>query len=158
MKRNRKETGKREVTVRVWTYADARTALPYLTSIVRSLREHWLESCGHRRRERLLAKRPGRPDRATLIATQDAAREAEAAEGRFFDALAELQALDIYCIDPVRGQALVPFMHEKQLAWYVFDLFEPDYFRFWRFHSDPLETRRPIAEVLAWASDTGRSI
>ncbi len=49
-------------------------------------------------------------------------------------------------LDPVHGQALVPFVHEEQLAWYVFDLFDPQPLRFWRFQSDPDETRRPLTQ------------
>ena len=45
---------------------------------------------------------------------------------------------------------MVPFIYNGQLAWFVFDLFDDsDPLRFWRYHQDPLETRRPIAEALA---------
>ena len=45
----------------------------------------------------------------------------------------------------VGGLALIPFAVEKRLAWYVFDLFdEEDPLRFWRYHQDPLEKRRPM--------------
>jgi len=38
----------------------------------------------------------------------------------------------------------VPFVHDGELAWYIFDLFDGNHFRFWRYQSDPEETRRPI--------------
>ena len=44
--------------------------------------------------------------------------------------------------------AFIPFQKEEELAWFVFDLFESDGLKSWRFHQDPLETRRPIADVL----------
>ena len=33
------------------------------------------------------------------------------------------------------------------LAWYVYDLFDPQGFVAWRLYSDPLEMRRPLAEL-----------
>jgi hypothetical protein len=57
---------------------------------------------------------------------------------------AELAVLDVYSHDPVKGHALIPFVHDEQLAWYFFDLFDAEPFRFWRFQSDPDETRRPV--------------
>src|SRR5262249_58594037 len=114
--------------------------------IVRAIREHRLEALTRHREAKAIADRPGRPNRTALIALEEAARAARAADERFEAALDELHQLDIYCLDPVRGEALVPFVHDEQLAWYVFDLFDDEPFRFWRLHSDPLETRRPRAE------------
>jgi len=133
--------------IRVWAYEEARQALPYIASIVRSLREHRLDALAHDRQARRLAARPGRPDRAAILAEEQAKQEAVRAAERFEEALDELNAQDIYCLDPIRGQALVPFAHGEQLAWYVYDLFDGDELRFWRFHSDPLDTRRPVAEL-----------
>ena len=143
MKRNSKGT-KRRRTIQVWTLAQAKSAAPYLTSIVRSLREHALEGLACRRRLRHIDERPGRPDRDALITRQEAEADARRAEDRAAEDGAELAALDIQPLDPVHGQALVPFVHEEQLAWYVFDLFDPQPFRFWRFQSDPDDTRRPV--------------
>lgn len=148
MKHNGKRAKSRERKVSLWTYERAQAALPYLASVVRSLREHYLESAAQRRRAALLAGRPGRPNRETLIALEEHNRAAAAADGRFQDTLAELESLDIFCLDPNRGQALVPFLHGEELAWYVFDLFEQEPFRFWRYHTDPLDARRPTAELL----------
>ena len=143
MKRNSKGA-KRRRTIQVWTLAQAKSAAPYLTSVVRSLREHTLEALAGRRRLRAIDERPGRPDRAALIARQDADDAARRAEDEASRDADELLALDIQPLDPVHGQALVPFVHEEQLAWYVFDLFDPQPFRFWRFQSDPDDTRRPL--------------
>jgi hypothetical protein len=153
MKRNRNGSTRRRKTVRVWSQQEARTALPYIRSVVSSLREHYVEARRQRRTARLLAGRPGRPDRATLIAQDDALREAERAERRFHEAEEELAAIDVYPLDPVRGQALIPFVYDDQLAWYVFDLFEPEPLRSWRFHSDPLDSRRPVAEMAQGSQD-----
>ena len=143
MKRNSKGA-KRRRTIQVWTLTQAKSAAPYLTSVVRSLREHTLEALAGRRRLRAIDERPGRPDRAALIARQDADAAARRAEDEASHDADELLALDIQPLDPVHGQALVPFVHEEQLAWYVFDLFDPQPFRFWRFQSDPDDTRRPV--------------
>jgi hypothetical protein len=143
MKRNSKGA-KRRRTIQVWTLAQAKSAAPYLTSVVRSLREYTLEALACRRRLRHIDERPGRPDRAALIARQEADDAGRRADDRAAEAAAELTALDIQPLDPVHGQALVPFVHEEQLAWYVFDLHDPQPFRFWRFQSDPGDTRRPL--------------
>jgi hypothetical protein len=111
---------------------------------MRSLREHRLEAIRHRLTGRRFAARPGRPDRRTLIAQEEALREARLAEARFDDALDELQALDVYSLQPVHGRALVPFVHADQLAWFICDIFDAEPLRFWRYHNDPLETRRPV--------------
>ena len=146
MNRNRKEARRKQV-LPVWTYLQAEQASPYLRSILRSLREHRLEQLGHELRAKRLAARPGRPDRTTLIAHEDACRDARAASERFHDDLQELQGMGVYCQDPVRGQALLPFVHGQLLAWMVFDLFEEPSLHSWRYHSDPEQMRRPIVEV-----------
>jgi hypothetical protein len=147
MKRDRKTAKQNRQELRVWTYDLARAAVPYITSIVRSLREHALEINSRQREVKRLAALPGRPDRKTMIAQQEAERELRRAEARFEEAAGDLEQLDIFCLDPVRGQALVPFVHDGELAWYIFDLFDGNRFRFWRYQSDPEETRRPITTV-----------
>jgi hypothetical protein len=144
MKRNSKGAKKRQKTIQVWTLAQAKSAAPYLVSVVRSLRDYSTEALAARRRLRHFDERPGRPDRDALIARQDAEAEVRWAEENATEANDELLALDIQPIDAVHGLALVPFVHEEQLAWYVFDLFDPQPFRFWRFQSDPDDTRRPV--------------
>jgi hypothetical protein len=148
MKRNKGGAKPRQETIQIWSHERARAAIPYITAVVRSLREHWLDATAKRETTRRLNAQPGRPDRAALIAHADAVREASEAEDRFEEARAELEALDVYCLDPGNGLALIPFMHDNVLAWYVFDLFGTDPIRFWRFHSDPLETRRPLTQLL----------
>jgi len=147
MKRDQKGAKRRRRQIRVWTLEQARAALPYLSSVLRSLREHRLEAVTQHRSAERLAQRPGRPDRETLIAQTESTKAAVQADERFGEALAELQALDIYLIDPIAGQALIPFVHDENLAWYVYDAFDPQPLQFWRYHSDPLDTRRPIAEI-----------
>lgn len=154
MKRHRKGSKKRRETIQVWTYDQARRVLPYVASIVRSLRDYRLEAQQHHLTAHRLAKQPGRPNRATLLAHGAAVQASEEAEERFHEALDELHTLDVYCLDPVAGLALIPFAMENRLAWFVFDLFdEADPIRFWRYHQDPLEARRPIAEALAGPSE-----
>jgi hypothetical protein len=147
MKRKPKGAKKRPETIQVWTYGKAQAALPYFASIVRSLREHGLEVLARRREVENLNARPGRPNRSTLIALQEAERQARVGEDCFEDALEELQALDIYSLDPLAGTALVPFVHNDQLAWYIFDLFDARPLSFWRFQSDPDDTRRPVTSM-----------
>jgi hypothetical protein len=136
------------VPLRLWTYAEAVKALPYLRSIVRSLRERKLEARQVRLQVRRLDARPGRPDRQSLILRAEAAREAELAADHFDEALRELEALDISCLDPAKGLALIPFRQGDDLAWFVFDLFAPQGLDGWRFHTDSLETRRSLVGEL----------
>lgn len=145
MKRHRTQT--RVQRIRNWSYDEAREALPYITSIVRSLREHRLDEASQQRAAERLDATPGRPDRDAIIAHEEALAEARRANERFEEALEELNTLDIYSLDPATGQALVPFAHGDELAWYIFDLFDGADLRFWRLHSDPLETRRPLAAL-----------
>lgn len=147
MKRNQNEAKRRRQTLQVWTLKQARSALPYITSVVGSLREHKLEAQAQQRRAEKLAHQPGRPGRAALIALEEARDAGAKAQERFETALHELHSLDVYCLDPVNGLALIPFVHDKQLAWFVYDLFAPETLQAWRFHSDPLETRRPMEEL-----------
>lgn len=147
MKRQPKGAKEQPQVIRVWTFQQAQLAMPYLSSIVRSLREHALEALSHYHLVKRLARRPGRPDRTALLAQQRAEQDARRSDERFREALDELEALDIYTLDPVQGQALVPFVHNEQLAWYVFDLFDPSPYRFWRFQSDPEDTRRPVTSM-----------
>jgi hypothetical protein len=114
---------------------------------MQSLRDHRLEVQSQYLHAERLAKRPGRPNRATLIAREEALKAAAKEQERFDDAQNELGRLDVYCIDALAGVAFIPFIHEDQLAWYVFDLFSETLLDAWRYHEDPLETRRPIAEV-----------
>jgi hypothetical protein len=144
VKRQPKGAKQRQQTITVWTFAQAREAVPYIASVVRSIRESALEALAQHRIARKLADRPGRADRSALIAREEAERRARRADEEFEGAVGELHDLDVFCLDPIQGQALVPFVHDEQLAWYIFDLFDAQPFRFWRFQSDPEDTRRPI--------------
>jgi hypothetical protein len=145
--RNQKGARKRRQQLRTWTYQEAQAAAPYITSIMRSLREHYLEAQSQHRQARLIGERPGRLDRTARIVQEEATRAAAQAEDRFQHALDELQTLDVYCLDPLQGLALIPFVHDEQLAWFVFDLFDAESLRFWRDHEDPLEKRRPVSDL-----------
>src|SRR3954471_17860729 len=112
MNRHPNKAKKQRRTIRPWTYDRAKAALPYLRSVVQSVRDHRLQAQTHSLRAARLAGRPGRPDRDTLIAREEAGRAADRAQEAFDDALAELNRLDVYCLDPVNGQAFIPFVHE----------------------------------------------
>ena len=156
MKRNRNGSRKPPDTIQVWTYDQARRVLPYVASIMRSLRDYHLEAQQQNRTAHRLANQPGRPGRTALLEHAAAEQAAAQAKDRFHEALDELHTLDVYCLNAVAGLALIPFATENRLAWFVFDLFDPnDPIRFWRYHQDPLETRRPIAEVPAGPPQNG---
>ena len=146
---NRRSSGAkaRRRTFRVWTLAQTEAAVPYISSVVRSLREHTVEALNRHRALDVLNARPGRPDRETLIRVHDTDRAARRAEEQSREAEQELNTLDVLSLDAVNGLALVPFVHDEQLAWYVFDLHDTPSLRFWRFQTDPNETRRPITSA-----------
>jgi hypothetical protein len=160
VKRNRKRPRQEPDVIQVWTYEQAIEALPYVASIVGSLREDRLEAVRNHLKARRFDERSGRLGRTELIAQQEVIRAATEAEDRFQSALEELHTLDIYCFDPIRGLALIPFGLDDQLAWYVFDFFDGKALRFWRYHKDPLETRRSVSDVPAAAGpdDSGSMV
>jgi hypothetical protein len=56
----------------------------------------------------------------------------------------ELSELNVQPLDPGEGMALVPFVQDNQLSWYVFDPFDSQPIGSWRYQSDPDETRRAL--------------
>ena len=147
MKKRRRNVNKRSRpmrAIRLWTYEQAAKAVPYLRSVVGSLREHWLEALASGRSFDRLANAEGRRTRDRILAEADHVSNKERSEARFNEALAELMALDVFLVDPVRGIALIPFRKDEDLAWYVFDQFADAGLSGWRFHNDPLEECRPL--------------
>jgi hypothetical protein len=110
------------------------------------LRERWLHLQSVRRQIERLDSHPGRPDRQTLIRQTLAVKELDQAHIELEETFDELKAIDVYCLDPAQGLALIPFGKADELAWYVFDLFSPQGLEAWRFHGDPLEMRRPLEQ------------
>jgi hypothetical protein len=145
MRRQRRQKVKSAVTARLWSYAQVEKAVPYLRSIVQSLRERWLEMQRARREVRLRDSVPGRLSRQALILRQTASLEAELTEERFNETLAELEAIHARCIDPARGLAWIPFREGDELAWIILDLFAPQPLAGWRLQGDPVDTLRPLA-------------
>jgi hypothetical protein len=114
---------------------------------MQSIRENRIDAQRYELAARRLADCSGRPTRHDLIAREECRKDGQTATDRFEEALQELQDLGIYCLDPVRGEALVPFVQEQQLAWFVYDLFAEEPIRSWRFHTDSFDMRRPITTV-----------
>ena len=135
------------VIVPLWTRAQAEKATSYLASILRSLRDSLLEAKQHSLAAHRLAARPGRPNRASRIAHAEALQESRVSGDSVRDGVEELRSMGINCLDPVRGEALMPFVTQQRLAWFIYDLFAEEPLRHWRFHRDPPETRRPIEEI-----------
>src|ERR1700722_409040 len=156
MKRQPKRSKRRREQLQLWTYAQAQAACPYIRSVVTSLREQVLEVQSAQRRLQQLNNRPGRANRATLIETPEAQQHVHRIESQVEQTNEELDAINIFALNPLQGQVLLPFVHEDQLAWYIFDLFDPKPLRFWRFQEDSLDTRRPIASLPPGVSETSR--
>jgi hypothetical protein len=148
MARNPKGAKVRQRTIPAWTYERALEVLPYLDRLMQSLRENWIEARSQHRRAQTLAQRQGRPNRQALIAHQEAQRATQRAGDLFEETFRELQELGIFCSDPIRGEALLPFIHADQPAWFIYDLFDSDRLRYWRYHHEAAETRRPVVEAV----------
>jgi hypothetical protein len=146
MRKQRNEESVSTKTLHLWSYSAARKAVPYLRAVVRSVRDYSLEVQQARRQIQQRNARTGRPDRQTLIRRAEAVQDLEHAFGELEAALEELKVLDVYSLDPAKGLALIPFGQGDDLAWFVFDLFAPQGLEAWRFHGDPLETRRPLLQ------------
>ena len=114
----------------VRTYAQARAVLPYVASIMRSLREHRLDALRHHLAAKRLAAKPGRPRRDTVLAQEEAARAARRADAEYQETLAELESLGIRCFDPVAGLAIFTVYRAGSRADYVYDLFDSQPLRF----------------------------
>jgi hypothetical protein len=130
-----------------WGVAQAQKVGPYLNSILRSLREHWIAARSAQAQMKRLTDRPGRPDRRILIAQAEAGRESQGALDRFREAWDELEGLGVFCEDPVTGVALIPCFEDGKVAWLIHDLFDEQPLRYWRFDTDAPETRRPIGDL-----------
>lgn len=154
----RRERTKRMRVMHLWTWNDVAKAVPYFHSIIGSLREHWLDVLTVQRRIDRAAARHGLANRQQIMDMQGNQDEHQRAQTKFDDALQELNEIDVFLLDPVRGLALVPFRKEDDLAWYVFDHFTPRGVIGWRFHNDPIDECRPLeVEPKALANGTANN-
>jgi hypothetical protein len=142
--KSRRHRSKRLRILNLWSLGDVQKAIPYLRSVIGSLREHWLEALNSERKLDLAKKQPESRERARLLRRQDLQDENRRSQTRFDDALEELNRLDVFLLDAVKGLALIPFRKEDDLAWYVFDLFSARAIIGWRYHNDPIEECRPL--------------
>ena len=79
MNRHPKRAKREERTIQAWTHEQAKEAAGYIASILRSLRERWLESMDQKVQVKRLEKQPGRPNTAAIIALEECRREARLA-------------------------------------------------------------------------------
>ncbi len=142
---NRPKKSRRLRVIRLWKRHEADKAIPYLHSVIRSLRDHWLDT--QRLNVTVQRLHDKKADRATLIEIADSEKEQFQVSGKFKDAMRELRKIDVFLLDPVQGLALIPFQIGEELAWYVFDMFEEKGLVGWRYHQDALEIRRPLEGV-----------
>lgn len=143
MKKNRGKRGG-QMNLKAWTFSEAASALPYVRSILESLRELALERNRLRLQLERLQHHLGRPRRSDLIAKAETESHAEQTEAAFFEAFDELLAIGVECLDPIQGGAAFPFLHENQVAWFIYHLYEGSQLRWWRYDTDSQDTRRAI--------------
>ena len=147
MKKQRDQEPEAVVSLKMWAYPDALKAVPYIRSLAQSLRDGWLDLRQAQEIVQRTKARVGRPNRDTLILLDESQRDIERAEAGLEEIVGEMMALSAYCVDPGAGLAVIPFLRGQELAWFVFDLFDPQGIVAWRLYSDPLEMRRPLAEL-----------
>lgn len=148
MKKQRKQPeSQATVALRLWTYAGVTKAIPYIRSLVQSMRDGWLELRQAQEHVRRIAARPGRPDRDSLIRLEESQRDVARQEAKLEETIDEMLVLSAFCVDPRAGLTVIPFMKGDELAWFVFDLFDPKGVNAWRLHTDPIETRRALTEL-----------
>jgi hypothetical protein len=142
--KNRKKRSKNMRVLNLWTQSAASKAVPYLRSVTGSLREHYLDvlrtqrTIDRARHDHLPAKR----DR--IIEQEKQNDDRQRAQTKFDEALDELNHVDVFLLDPIKGTALIPFRKQDDLAWFVFDHFAPSGLIGWRHHNDPMEECRSL--------------
>src|SRR5204862_43380 len=95
-------------------------AVPYIASIVHCLGEHTLEARQQHRALAALNARPGRPDRATLLRTQEGGRHVRPADDQARDAEQDRNHLEALSLDPLHCLALVLLLGGGVLARWCF--------------------------------------
>jgi hypothetical protein len=135
----------------IWTLEQARKAIPYIHALMSSLREHRLEEISNHMRSKGLI---GSPNPGRKLDGERARSEAQVAERSFQEAFDELQSLSIYPLNAIQGVALLPFIREHHLAWLIFDLFDEDPLRCWRYHDDPPQAIRLFDDEEATSDKT----
>src|SRR5262245_16980002 len=107
MKRQRKNADQPVEEFPVWTFEQAGRAVPYITSVMNSIRDLYLDEQSQRRLARKLEEQPGRPNRGAIIRCEEAKREADRLQGEVAGAAQELAQLNVHCVDPVNGLAMI---------------------------------------------------
>jgi len=146
MKR-RRERSKRVHVMHLWDWSELVKAVPYLRSVVGSLREHWLEMLNAERQIHRSVKNKAPFNRHQIIEKEFRREEHRRAQDKFDDALEELTGVDVFLTDPVRGLALIPFRKDDDVAWYIYDLFAKRGLIGWRYPNDPEEECRPLSTL-----------
>jgi len=79
-----------------------------------------------------------------LIAQMELRNELDHLSRQLADTATELETLGVGSAEPIQGQVLLPFSHDQRLAWFLFDLFDNNPLRWWRYQDDPDDFRRPV--------------
>ena len=143
--KSRRKRSKRMKVLHLWSWSEAMKAVPYLHSIVGSLREHWLDVLNAQRKLDLADRLKKPAKRQQILEREMLEDDLERGQEKFNDALHELNGIDVFLLEPVRGLALIPFRKEDDLAWYVFDHFAPPGVVGWRYHNDAIEECKPLS-------------
>ena len=85
---------KKARTMTLWSHPQAQAAAPYLGSILRSIRETWLEAVQKEPFAGRLTAKPGRADRQRIMEEEKARKEAELAFDRYLDEREELEGME----------------------------------------------------------------
>ena len=106
MKKQRDQEPEAVVSLRLWAYPDAIKAVPYIRSLVQSLREWWLELRQAQENVDRTKARPGRPNRDTLILLEESQRDVDRKEAGLEEIVTDMMTLSAYSVDPGAGLAV----------------------------------------------------
>lgn len=136
--------------LREWTFEEVKKRLPYLRSLLETIRESsWRANAAYSRIRRLNRK-PGRPDRQRYTAIEEAQQEFVARDREVLDALEEMTELGVLCNDPVQSVAMFYWKEKHDSggfrgAWFVFCPFGNQLY--WRYDEEPETTRRDVHQL-----------
>ena len=146
MKRRRERSRPMQV-MHLWDRSEVTKAVPYLRSVIGSLREHWLEMINAERQLHRFDNDKAPFKRHQIIETEKRQVERQRAQDRFDDALEELIGVDVFLTDPVRGLAVIPFRNNDDVAWYCYDQFAKRGLVGWRYSNDPDDACRHLSTL-----------
>ncbi len=136
-----------------WTLARARSASQYLRQVLGSLRDAFLDHAAAGHRIQKLEHRHGKANTKILLELVDQKANLQSHYLRIVEAVTEMAAIGAVPGPMHQGIGFLPVVNNQRLAWLIVDLFDEATLAGWRWHGEPEDIKRPIAE---WESLQGK--